>query len=255
MRFSRSPQRYGLTPAPETPYQRAGQLWDARMGSALAQAYSWRLAFFGCLAVLGGSVAGNVWQSMQSRVTPYVVEVDRLGEARSIGPAEQDWQPGDGVLAQTLERFIVDVRSLAADPVVVRDRWLDAYDMVTGQGRVFLDPYARTASAAATAGERTISVQPISTVRASEHSFRVDWEEQVFERGSLADTQRWTATLTLRRIKPKTKAELKRNPLGFYIDSIAWSEQVKARPPAQPVVVPQALPSLEPTSSQGAVQP
>lgn len=255
MRFSRSPQRYGLTPAPETPYQRAGQLWDSRMGSALAQAYGWRLAFFGCLIVLGGSVAGNVWQSLQSRVTPYVVEVDRLGEARTVGPAEQDWQPGDGVLAQSLERFIINVRSLAADPIVVRDRWLSAYDMVTAQGRAFLDPYARTSSAAASAGERTISVQPISTVRASDHSFRVDWEEQVFERGNLTDTQRWTATLTLRRIKPKTKAELKRNPLGLYVDSIAWSEQAKARPPVRSEAALSPPPQLETNGLQGATQP
>ena len=36
-----------------------------------------------------GLAGGLLWQSMQSRVVPYVVEVDRLGEARAVAPAEQ----------------------------------------------------------------------------------------------------------------------------------------------------------------------
>lgn len=43
MRFKRAVQRYGRTPEPETPYQRAGQVWDERIGSARAQARNWRL--------------------------------------------------------------------------------------------------------------------------------------------------------------------------------------------------------------------
>ena len=84
MIFKRAVQRYGRTPEPETPYQRAGQVWDERIGSARAQARNWRLMAFGCLTLTGGLSAGVVWQSMQSRVTPYVVEVDGLGVARAV---------------------------------------------------------------------------------------------------------------------------------------------------------------------------
>ena len=38
MIFKRTIQRYGQTPAPDTPWQRAGQLWDERIGSARVQA-------------------------------------------------------------------------------------------------------------------------------------------------------------------------------------------------------------------------
>ena len=47
--FRRSTVRYGKTPEPETPYQKAGQVWDERIGSARIQAKNWRLAFFGAL--------------------------------------------------------------------------------------------------------------------------------------------------------------------------------------------------------------
>ena len=36
--FKRPSIRYGQTPAPTTPYQRAAQAWDDRMGSARVQA-------------------------------------------------------------------------------------------------------------------------------------------------------------------------------------------------------------------------
>ena len=47
--FRRPSVRYGHTPTPETPYQRAAQVWDERIGSARVQARNWRLIAFGNL--------------------------------------------------------------------------------------------------------------------------------------------------------------------------------------------------------------
>ena len=55
--FKRSDVRYGRTPVPETPYQRAGQAWDERIGSARVQARNWRLMAFGSLALASGLAA------------------------------------------------------------------------------------------------------------------------------------------------------------------------------------------------------
>src|SRR5215467_9659753 len=75
--FSRPSVRYGQTPTPETPYQRAAQVWDDRIGSARVQARNWRLMAFGCLLLSGGLAAALAWQSTKGTVTPWVVEVDR----------------------------------------------------------------------------------------------------------------------------------------------------------------------------------
>jgi len=72
MLFKRAVQRYGRTPAPETPYQRAGQIWDERIGSARVQARNWRLMAFGCLGLTTAMWAGLVWQATQSRVVPII---------------------------------------------------------------------------------------------------------------------------------------------------------------------------------------
>ena len=47
--FKRPSVHYGRTPEPVTPYQKAAQVWDERIGSARVQARNWRLMAFGCL--------------------------------------------------------------------------------------------------------------------------------------------------------------------------------------------------------------
>lgn len=250
MFFKRSVQRYGRTPPPETPYQRAGQLWDERIGSARVQARNWRLMAFGCLFLTAGTSAALAWQSMQSRVTPYVVEVDQLGEARAVQPADASYQPTDPQVAWHLARFITNIRSVSLDPVLMRRDWLDAYDFATKRGAQFLGEYARSASPFANVGERTVSVQVTSVVRASDKSFQVKWAETAFERGSQAGTSRWTAILTTVSRPPASAEVLRRNPLGIYVDAIDWSREldtgpspaVGAQPPQPPANVPLGSP-------------
>jgi type IV secretion system protein VirB5 len=135
MIFKRAVQRYGQTPRAETPYQRAAQVWDERIGSARVQANNWRLMAFGTLTLSTAMAGTLIWQSLQSRITPYVVEVDHLGEARAVKPAEAGFVPTDPQIAWHLARFIEKVRSISLDPVLMRRDWLSAYDFTTERGR------------------------------------------------------------------------------------------------------------------------
>ena len=224
--FRRPTVRYGRTPEPETPYQRAAQVWDDRIGSARVQAKNWRLMAFGSLALSMGLAGGLVWQSAQSRITPYVVEVDKLGEVRAVGPAIQPYQPADAQMAWYLARFITDVRSLSIDPVLLRQNWLEAYDYATDHGAVFLNDYARANDPFRGVGEKTISVQVTSVVRASADSFQVKWTEQTYQQGNLAKTERWTAILSVVLQQPRTADVLRKNPLGVYVNGLSWSREL-----------------------------
>src|SRR3546814_17595405 len=84
--FRRPSARFGREPKPETPYQRARQEWDDRVGSARVQAHSWRLMAFGAVALLALSVTDNLRLRFGAKIVPYVVEVDRLrSEERRVG--------------------------------------------------------------------------------------------------------------------------------------------------------------------------
>ncbi|PJI87155.1 conjugal transfer protein TrbF [Sphingomonas koreensis] len=231
MRWKRAVQRYGQTPEPETPYQRAGQLWDERIGSARVQARNWRLMAFGGLFLTTGLSTALIWQSMQSRVVPYVVEVDRLGAAQAVVPADASYHPTDPQIAWHLGRFVANIRSRSLDPVLMRENWLSAYDFATERGALFLGEYARAANPFADVGRRTVSVQVTSVVRASDTSFQVKWTESDYERGSLAGTSRWTAMVTVKVKPPRAADVLRKNPLGLYVDAIDWSRELET--PAQ----------------------
>ncbi|OJU15157.1 MULTISPECIES: conjugal transfer protein TrbF [unclassified Sphingomonas] len=262
MIFKRAVQRYGRSPIPETPFQRAGQLWDERIGSARVQARNWRLMAFGCLGITTALSGGLLWQSLQSRVVPYVVEVDKLGEPRAVAPADAGYHPTDAQIAWFLGRFITSVRSVSLDPVLMRQDWLSAYDFTTRRGAVFLGDYARLADPFGHVGERTVSVQVTSVIRASDRSFQVKWIETSYERAAPAGSAHWTAILTV-VVKPPASADaLRRNPLGLYVDAIDWSRELEpsvtapaaappgARPAPAPVPsLPQARP-LDPTLAQ-----
>ena len=244
MKFRRAVQRYGQTPEPVTPYQRAGQVWDERIGSARVQARNWRLMAFGGLLLSTGLSTGLLWQSMQSRVTPYVVAVDRFGEAMTVAPADRNYAPTDPQIAWFLGRFITDVRSVSLDPVLMRQNWLSAYDFVTPRGARFLGEYARSANPFGSVGTRTASVQVTSIVRASDRSFQVKWTETEYDRGSLAGTSRWTAILSV-MVRPPSSAEtLRRNPLGLYVDAIDWTKELDTSPPEPPAPRPQPQSNL-----------
>lgn len=236
MPFRRAVQRYAQTPEPATPYQRAGQLWDERIGSARVQAKNWRLMAFGGLALTTGLSAALVWQSLQSRVVPYVVAVDHLGEPQAIAPAAKGYTPTDPQIAWFLARFVSDIRARSLDPVLMRENWLQAYDFASKRGAIFLGDYARGANPFADVGDRTVSVQVTSVVRASPTSFQVKWTESAWQRGSLAGTSHWTAVVTLTLQPPNDADTLRKNPLGLYVDAIDWSRELETAPAVAPAL-------------------
>ena len=224
--FRHSSSRFGREPEPETPYQRAGQAWDDRIGSARQQAYSWRLMAFGTTALLSFAVVDNLRLRFGSHIVPYVVEVDRVGDARSVAPALADYRPTDPQIAWHLARFIENVRSRPADPVVLRQNLKAAYDFTTEQGAAALNDYARGADPFAGVADAQVSVDIKSVVRASADSFRVAWTERKYDHGQLSATTHWSAILTVVVRTPDDAATLSRNPLGLYVHAISWSQDL-----------------------------
>jgi type IV secretion system protein VirB5 len=228
MFFKRTIQRYGDTPEPVTPYQRAAQEWDERIGSARLQAKNWRTTAMGALGLAVILSAGMIWQSSQSRVTPYVVEVDNLGGARAVTPAADSYKPTEAQIAWYIGRFITNVRSLSTDPVVVRQNWLQAYDFTTDRGAAVLNEYARANDPFANVGQQTVSVQVTSVVKAPGSTYQVRWTEQTYKQGSLDRTSHWTAMVTIVAQAPRTAEVLRKNPLGLYVNGLDWSEEINA---------------------------
>lgn len=224
--FKRPSTHYGQTPQPDTPYQRAAQIWDDRIGSARVQARNWRFMAFGSLVLSAGLASALVWQSASGSIVPWVVQIDKLGAAQAVAPATADYQPSDPQVAFYLARFIEEIRSIPADPIIVRQNWLRAYDFTTQGGAVALGDYARNNDPFANVGKQQVAVDVSSVIRASPTSFRIAWTERRYQDGNLASTERWSAILTVAVQTPRTADALRKNPLGIYVNAINWSKEL-----------------------------
>jgi type IV secretory pathway TrbF-like protein len=224
--FKRPSTHYGKAPVPETPYQRAAQVWDDRIGSARMQARNWRYMAFGSLFLSAGFAAAFIWHSANGAIVPWVVQVDKFGQAQAVAPAVADYQPTDPQIAFHLARFIEQVRSIPSDAIIVRQNWLRAYDFTTQAGALALSDYARVNDPFGRVGRQQVAVEVSSVIRASPNSFRVAWTERRYQDGSLAAAERWSAILTI-VMQPQHDAEkLRANPLGIYVNAINWSKEL-----------------------------
>jgi type IV secretion system protein TrbF len=226
MFFRRASVRYARTPPPETPFHRASQVWDERIGSARVQARNWRLLAFGNLFLSSTLAGALIFQAARGTVTPWVVEIDKLGQAQAVSPAVADYLPTDPQIAWHLARFIENVRAIPADPVIVRQNWITAYDFVTDKGAVALNSYARANDPFTKVGKIQIAVEISSVIRASNDSFRVAWVERRYENGSLTASERWTAIVTVVLNTPHDAERLRKNPLGVFVHAINWSKEL-----------------------------
>jgi len=226
MLFKRATSNYGQSPFPQTPYQKAEQIWDERIGSSRVQAKNWRIMALGCLGLCFLTSTALIWRSLQSTITPYVVEIDENGAARAIAPAIESFKPNDAQIAHHLANFIQNVRGLSIDPVVVRQNWLKAYDFVTDKAATTLNEYANDNDPFADVGRKSRTIDVISVIRVTDDSFQARWIEKTYENGALTLAQRYTGNFSIIHKTPRDVATLRANPLGLYLQSLNWGQDL-----------------------------
>lgn len=89
-----------------------------------------------------------------------------------------------------------------------------------------MNAYARASDPFKAVGQRSVSVEVTSVVRASDKSFQVKWTEHTFEAGHAAKTERWTGILTIVVRQPSSVEVLRKNPLGIYVHALDWSREL-----------------------------
>ena len=219
--------RFQKTTEPDTPYRQAHQLWDSRMGSAMAHARTWRTAAFCALGLSAALTEGVIALAMRPAAVPFVIEANQSGEARLVGPATSAYEPSDAQISWHLARFVEMVRGLPSDPIVVRQNWLRAYDWATQGGAQALNAMAEADDPFAKVGKTTIAVEVLSVVRASPTSFNVRWRESTYMSGTLTHVERYSGVATIVIEPPSSPERLSKNPLGLYVHSLTWSRDLQ----------------------------
>ncbi|MCC6789982.1 MAG: conjugal transfer protein TrbF [Hyphomonadaceae bacterium] len=226
MNFSfRSPARsYAAAPA-DTPYKRAQQEWDARMGSAVLSARSWRAIAFGTLGLLGVSVMSLVVVALQQRTFVHVVEVSPEGQVMNVRAADGRWTATEAQKAYHLGQFVRLVRSLPTDGVVLRENWLQAYRFLTPQAAAQLTEIARQDDPFLSLGRVGRTVHIRSIIARSNNAWEVTWVERATNATGTTDPEVYSGVFTLTTRAPRNADEIANNPLGLLISDFSWSRE------------------------------
>jgi len=215
-----------------TPFRSAQQVWDARLGTATAQARNWRMAFFctcALLVIMGISLISLV---NQQRVIPVMVGLDKqTGEPTIIGSVdEHNYQPGPMEVKFFLAQFIRYVRAVSLDPVVIKQNWLRAYSLLRPEAAGLLNEITQKDpnSPLAKIGKVLVSVQPLSILQIPEtNSYQLRWKETVFaSHGTKLEEYTMLATFIIEFDPPANEQTLQDNPLGIFIKSFQWNREL-----------------------------
>lgn len=228
--MGRKPER-----APITPYATARRQWDDRLGTVVMNAKHWRLGFFGLLFATLSLTGGIVYAMTRSRVEPIVITLDKdTGVTNVLGkPSEHPYTPQQNEISYFLGNLIRLLRTVPLDPVLVRQRWNEAYRFMRQSAATKLNDWARQPdSSLAQVGQETVTLQLQSVLPIAIDVYELRWSQSTYQReGVLKDTATWTATFTLEFEPPTTEDAIAVNPLGLYVKDFDWHRDLA---PVQP---------------------
>ncbi len=207
----------------ESPYRRAQAEWDARMGSAVLSARSWRRIAFAGLAATALAVIGATAIALQQRTYVHVVEVDPQGRVLSVRAAERQWTPNEAQTAYHIGRFVRLVRSLPTDGVVLRENWLEAYRFLTPQAAAQLTEIARQDDPFLSLGRVGRTVYIRSIIARSDNSYEVSWIERSTNGSGSNAGEAYSGVFTVTTRAPRNADDIAINPLGLLISDFSWS--------------------------------
>lgn len=199
--------------------------WLERYGSYIQRARQWRMATIIALFITGVSVVGNVVQATQSKVVPYVVEVDQLGRIAAVERASVAAPVPTRVVQSSLSEFVTQWRSVTAD-LDLQKRFIERLSFfVAGAARGQMKQWYELNNPYDRAKDKLVQVNIKSLpAQVSADSWRVEWTEVTRNHsGVQIGAEGFQATLTIQIQPPTTDTQILRNPGGVYITSMSSS--------------------------------
>jgi type IV secretion system protein VirB5 len=205
--------------------ERGRREWTDRYADLARGKRNWQLAALGLLALAGVLGGGLAAVAAQSRVVPFVVEVDRRGQAVAFGPAEPLRKTDERIVRHQLALFVRDVRSVYADRAVQKTVLNRAHASARDAAVPFLHEHFRHHNPVLRSDEGTVVVEVRSVLRLSELSWQLEWRETpVDPSGRPEAPSSWQAVVSTEVVPPETTELLLTNPLGLYVTSIHWTQ-------------------------------
>lgn len=213
--------------APENPYEAARREWNERNRSLLRAKYNWQILAVVALAANGALAWGLVHLASESRVAPYVVRVDEVGQTLVIERATAGQVDDEPVLAWQLRDYLRQVRQITPDRTAQKAILEEIYRRTDGPAVQFLNDHFRRQNPFEALTRRSVSVSIRSVLRVAGDTWQVEWQETARGLdGKLLGQEDWTGQFVVQVRPPETDEALLANPLGFTVTHITWTRQL-----------------------------
>ena len=209
----------------ETPYLRAAQQWDYRIGDARAQARNWRLMAFSSIVIAGIFAVGFAYEATRIKVAAYYVPVDEIGRPGHVELVGNVYTPSNAAIIYFLSDWTRTMFAKPTDPIVAREDLLKDFSVLRGNAATSMNQWASANDPMKDLGHvaRTVAINAV--LQRSGQSWQVDWTESTFTDGSKSSDVKYTGLFTVETVPPTNQSELLANPLGLHITAINWSRE------------------------------
>lgn len=166
-------------------------------------------------------------QAQQSKVVPYIVEIDKLGKVGNVARLRQDISTPRNIIQAEIADAIINWRTVTADTELQKQMITRLSRVVTGSAKGVLKQWFETNSPYEIAKSGKLIHIEIKglPLPVSDTSYRVEWIETIRSHaGAMVDQRSYEATATIQLQQPTSETEIMTNPGGVYITALAASK-------------------------------
>ena len=201
-----------------TPFQKVGQQWDKSMGQWIAKVAAWRQGFFVSALIGIGLLVIFLLLLFGPQQSVFVVSTTKNGFLKQVAVLKRNYY----VTQQQYQDFLSSYLKLSIGVTLNHEanqrseqfvRWFSAPDVVKHLQAIAPQNTAQGA-------QRLVKLSSVTPL--GHGQYRVVWQQAMLApgQGKPKQWQQHQAVLTVVRGVPQTEAQVRANPLGFYV--MAW---------------------------------
>lgn len=218
----------GLPLDQDTPWILAQRHHDDRTLRSAVHTANWqRIAMFAMFVALV-AVIGVGYIGAQSKVIPYLIEVDNLGRTIAVRAVDGRDATVDAnrMIYREMVMLIENTRSVSLDFQQNNKALTLAFSRLTGAAYNYVRNDLSIKKPNEIAATKTVWVDVQLALPVTENTWQVEWLETSYNLGGekMGPPERWKANIHY-ELRPGAKeTDLRINPVGIYIHSITWTK-------------------------------
>lgn len=209
------------------PYLNAKTEWLERYGDYISQRRNWQIIAFLSLIIAFVCILFLGYTSTQSKLIPYVIEVDKLGNTGKVGIVQNIDLKNPNVIKYSLNTFVYSWRSIWGNVETQKKFIFDAYAYLEPNSKAygFINDYFKQNNPFEKSATENVRVKINSIVPQNADTWQVEWEETSSNLGEEKISEvTYRGFFQIKQITPTTEEQILKNPLGIFITDLNFAK-------------------------------